>query len=69
MVLQLAISTFISVSVGMRYPLGQGLLMPFTSCHKLLLYVLRQLLLLLINDPFPGTSVADVVVVVEEVLI
>jgi hypothetical protein len=33
---QLDISAVNSVSVGKRYPLGHGLFIPFTPCHRLL---------------------------------
>jgi hypothetical protein len=41
-VVQLALSAFNSAVVGTRYPLGQGLFMPFTPCHKLSFCGLRQ---------------------------
>ena len=31
---QLKRSALISISVGIRYPVGQGLFTPFTPCHK-----------------------------------
>jgi hypothetical protein len=31
-----------SAFVGNRYPIGQGLFKPFTPCHKLLFWGLRQ---------------------------
>ena len=40
---QLASSAANSVLKGILYPLGQGLLIPFKPCHKLLFCVLRQL--------------------------
>jgi hypothetical protein len=36
LLLQIVLSVFNSVSVGIRNPLGQGLFNPFTPCHKLL---------------------------------
>ncbi len=35
-VTQLELSWICSASVGKRYPLGQGLFIPFTPCHRLL---------------------------------
>ena len=40
--LQLKRSAFISVSVGILYPLGHGLFTPFTPCHKFAFCGLRQ---------------------------
>ena len=40
--LQLRRSASNSVAVGKRYPLGHGLFTPFTPCHKLLFWGLRQ---------------------------
>jgi hypothetical protein len=71
LVLQLKRSAFNSVSVGNRYPLGQGLFTPLTPCHKLVFCGLRQSLGevdVKIKLPCAGWSVELKVEVVAEFL-
>ena len=68
--LQLKRSALNSVSVGKRYPLGQGLFTPFKPCHKLVFCGLRQSSfpeLIVIKLPFAGWSTELKVAVVGEV--
>ena len=70
---QVADSAIHSASVGTRYPLGQGLFVPLTPCHKLSFCELRQFNVplqdgILIKLELPGVSVDDNEEVVEDVL-
>jgi hypothetical protein len=67
--LQLTRSASHSVSVGKRYPLGQGLFTPFTPCQRLTFAVLRQSPLEVIKSPFPGVSLLLNEAVVPDVLL
>jgi phosphoribosylanthranilate isomerase len=64
---QVDLSAFNSVSVGIRYPPGQGLFTPLTPCHKLSSGVLNQStgeLIFTINRLFPGVGLLERVFVV-----
>ena len=70
--LQLNRSAFHSASVGILYPVGQGLFTPLTPCHRLSFVVERQSYGVFgpkINLPSTGWSVLLNVAVVAEVLI
>ena len=59
---QLSRSASHSTSVGILYPVGQGLFTPDTPCHKLSSLELRQSegeVGAKIKLPFPGASIAD----------
>jgi len=66
---QVLISAVNSASVGILKPLGHGLLVPVSPCHKLEFCGERQSLEANIKLACPGTSVLDRVLVVPDVLI
>jgi hypothetical protein len=66
-VVQLDISAFHSASVGKRKPVGHGLLIPLTPCHKFTFAGLLQSVSGVfgkIKFALPGTSVFDCVAMV-----